>query len=415
MKRKNLLAFSMAAAMFLSMTACGSETANDSTEDLPETSKVVSENNEAVGNEEAPESLTIEHLYGSTEVPYAPERVCVLGTNVLDFMHTLELSDYVTTIQSAKGMPEYLAEYYESDSIIVLQKSKDHNHSDEKSGSNAEGENKDKENAESGDRESSKAEGENRDSANAEAAAEETDPYEMYYSIDADIIIGSADVVDEEMYAVLEQLAPTIVLGYAMDNENGMYEGIKENARTVASIWGAEEKLDEVVAEYDAVYQQLDEKLEGMRIVMLSSSVDTNRIQVTSSESGKEDNKLETERNGAMLRDLGVQMLADEASEEVLTASVYDRNAEEDAQSEKNKVIAAWIEEVSPDCVLLVDRSFDDIEAARAEGYVCAELDGLTVMKDGKVYQMSYSGKNGANGLTGTFIQLDELKSFFLG
>lgn len=176
-----------------------------------------------------------------------------------------------------KGTPAYLEEYYNSDSIILLQREKNKN--------------------------------KGNDSAENEATEETTDPYEMYYSIDADLIIGTTDTVDEELYAVLSQIAPTIVTGYAIDNTDGMYAGVKENARLIASIWGAEDKLDDITAEYDALYQQLDETLDGVMVVMLNSSLDTNRVEVVSNDDiESSDDKREAERSGRILLDLGMVM-----------------------------------------------------------------------------------------------------------
>lgn len=378
MNTKKLLALLLAVVMVLYLPACGGNTESQQTTGSTEGS----EPNETTVQNQTPSSLTVETIYGSVEVPYAPERVCVLDSSVLDFIHVLGLGEHVASVQSAKGTPTYLEEYYNSESIILLQREKNKNKGD--------------------------------DSAKTDAT-EATDPYEMYYSIDADLIIGTADTVDDELYAILSQIAPTVVTGYAIDNENGVYAGIKENARLIASIWGVEDKLDEVTAEYDALYQQLDEALDGVTVVMLNSSLDTNRVEVVSNdEIESNDDKREAERSGRIMLDLGVVMYSNDMPEEVAAASVYERNAEADAQAAKNKIITDWIEQVAPEYVLVVDRNFDSIEAAEAEGYDASTLTNLTANQAGKLFVLSYAGSNGASGLQGTFIQLDELAAIFL-
>lgn len=367
MNIKKLLALLLAVVMVFGLVACGNETANNESNNVADTTD---------HEEETPASLTIEHAMGTTEVPYAPEHVCVLDSNAMDFMMALELTEYVTCVQSPKGMPSYLEEFYNSDAIIRLER------------------------AESDDREEN---------------AETTDPYESYYSIDADLIIGSADAVDADLYAVLSQIAPTIVTGYAIDHEDGMYAGVKANARMIASIWGQEEKLDAMMEEYDALYQQLGEAVNGVTCVMMNSTLDSNRIQVVSNDDWKKDKeKLEAERSCRILFDLGMIMYSNDAPEEVVAASGYERNIEPAAQIAKNQVIADWIAAVNPEYILIVDRNFTSIEEAEEEGYGYAELAGLSQYQEGKMFMLSYDGRIGASGLYGLMIQMNELADIFL-
>lgn len=378
---KKFLALLLCIAMMMcALAGCGSnDNAADGAENETPNDSAVTENNaEDEGNgdaqDAAPTSITIEHARGTTEVPYQPERVCVLDSNVMDFMMALELTEYVTCVQSPKGVPAYLEEFYNSDTIILLERPE----SDERNETPA-------------------------------------DPYESYYSIDADLIIGSADSVDEELYAVLSQIAPTIVTKFAIDHEDGMYAGVKDNARMIASIWGAEAKLDEITADYDAIYQDLHEALEGVSVIMVNSTMDSNRIQIVSNDDFENDSeKQEAERSGRILLDLGMVMYSNDAPEEVLQASIYERNSDEATQLAKNQVIAGWIDEMNPDYVLMVDRNFSSIEEAKEAGYEVVALTGTAAYQEGKIHMLSYEGKTGASGLYGTFIQLDELADIFL-
>lgn len=350
-----------------------------------------------VGSYVSAADVTVETVYGSVEISGNPERVCVLDVNVLDDMDTLELGEYVTTVMHKKMMPSYLEEYYNSDQIIVLQKERNAN-----KGQNGE---------------KTEKEAQTADGAKAENAAADEDPYELYYSIDAELIIASAETVDEDLYAVLSQIAPTVVLDYAMNYETGMYDGVKENARTIASIWGMEKKVDELTADYDTVYQQLSEKLAGVRGVILSSGLDSGRLQIVSNkeeQDGKEVTKATIEKHGQMLTELGMVLVSDELPEEVAAASVFEKNAEAEVVAQKSQTIAAWVDEANPDYVILTDRSFASVEAAKAEGYTCEALENMALYQEGRVCEMSADGNIGTGGLHGTFMQLDELKAFFL-
>lgn len=375
MSMKKLLALLLAALMVFGLAACGGETAGNESNNPAETTEPAGADISQT-EDQTPDSITIEHAMGTTEVSYAPERVCVLDSNAMDFMLALELTEYVTCVQSPKGVPGYLEEFYNSETIIRLER------------------------AESDDR---------------NAAEEVTDPYESYYTIDADLIIGSADAVDAELYEVLSQIAPTIVTGYAIDHTDGMYAGVKSNARMIASIWGQEAKLDELMEEYDSLYQQLGEAVNGVTCVMMNSTLDSNRIQVVSNDEWKKDKeKLEAERSCRILFELGMVMYSNDAPEEVIAASTYERNTEPEAQSAKNQVIADWIAQVDPEYILIVDRNFTSVEEAEAEGCAYAELAGLKQYQAGKMFMLSYDGRIGASGLQGMMIQLNELAEIFL-
>lgn len=385
---KKLLSMLLVTMMVFSLAACSNTTTNTEEQTNENNVNVEQNNNSQTDNaansvDETPSTITVEHALGTTEVPYNPDRVCVLDSNVMDFIHVLDLGEHVASAQSPKGIPAYLDEYYNSDSIIVLERMES----------------------------SSKNKGDSK----SETSSEEKDPYEGYYTIDADLIIGSADTVDAELYEVLSQIAPTIVTNFAIDHEDGMYAGVKANARMIASIWGVESKIDELLAKYDAIYQELDEKLEGVSVVMVNSTMDSNRIQIVSNDDFSDSSeKIEAERSGRMLLDLGMIMYSNDAPEEVIEASKYDRNSDEAAQLAKNEEIADWIEQQNAEYVFLVDRNFDSIEEGIQEGYEITALTGLSAYKDGKLFSLSYEGKTGSSGLYGTFIQLDELKAIFL-
>lgn len=146
-------------------------------------------------------AITVNTAYGEVKVPSAPTRVCVLDLSVMDILDTLGLGENVVVLQWHKHYPAYLEEYYNSETIISL------------TGNN------------------------NGHGGSTEVTDEDADPYEMYYGIDADLIIGTTEKIDEDLYAILSQIAPTVVLTPALEASENLYDAVCENAETIASIW----------------------------------------------------------------------------------------------------------------------------------------------------------------------------------
>lgn len=407
---KKIFSFSLCAVLILSaLTACGSS--NDSSDSGSDDTEAQVANGNDTQDEtegtETPETVTVEHAFGTTEVPFSPERVCVLDSSGMDIMLALGLTDNVVSVQQPKGYPSYLSEYYTSDTIIKLER--------EGAGGYA-GNKKNKGNKDGSSEGSSEGHGKgNSEESSAEEETEATDPYEVYYTIDADLIIGDVELVNEELYEILSQIAPTVVLGYTIDNEDGVYAGAKENARMLASIWGVEDELEAKLAEYDAIYEQLGEKLNGVNAIVLTSTSDSNVLGIAPNDGWADDTeKLEYERSVRILFDLGMNLYSNDAPQEVVDASVYERGEEADTRSAKNQVIAKWIEETAPEYLFIVDRNYKTLEEATADGFEFTDLVNLPVYTEGNTYLMSYDGRIGSNGLYGLFIEMDELKAIFL-
>ena len=374
MKLKRLMSLVLALVLVLSMAACGSGENAETTLDSAETT-APEESTPAA--QQTPETVTVSTVYGDVEVPFAPERICTLDVTVLDFIHALGLGENVAFAKSGKNSPAYLADYLNSDSVVLLQGTKNKGGDRNESGEGSE--------------------------TKATEATEATDPYEMYYSIDADLIIATADSVDADLYAVLSQLAPTVVLEMSADSEN-LYESVKETAAVIASIWGIEDELATQLAAYDETYAQICEAVQGIQVVVLKTSIGEDRVQLQTDE----------EYGILMCKQMGMELLTTQAPEDVLDASVFDRNAEEGAQVAKNELIASWVEQIAPEYILTSDRTYDSIEAALAEGFSCATLDNLTASKEGRVCEIPYSAANSL-GLYGVYALLDQLNAFFLG
>lgn len=180
---------------------------------------------ENAADAETPSVITVSTAYGDVEVPYAPERICVLDLSTMDIVDSLGLGEKVVCLGWHKHYPSYLEEYYVSETIISLTTSRN------------------------------SGKGQTQETVSTEEA---TDPYEIYYGIDADLIIGTTEKIDADLYAVLSQIAPTVALEPVLESDN-IYLGMRENAAAVASIWGMDEEFETKMEAYDEMYTQLCE------------------------------------------------------------------------------------------------------------------------------------------------------------
>lgn len=349
-------------------------------------------------------AVMVNTVYGDVEVPYAPERICVLDLSVMDIVDALGLGDQVVVLQWHKHYPDYLESYYNSETILSLT-----------NGNNGHG---------------------------GSAAEEDTDadPYEMYYSIDADIIIGTTEKITEDLYAVLSQIAPTVVLDQALESSEPIYETVRENAETVASIWGMEAELEEKLASYDEVYAQLCEAVNGKTYIMANGNTDLGLIQIgagnyyqnqstNSSEqgekadgsekkeisekadaSGKSKKKNNTANISAFLTQLGMQdcsaEVAASASAEEIAAAVEAGTSKEDAAAASVEAMNA----VNPDAVFVLNYSYGSLEKIQEAGFDLVGLDGFTCPVGFVSIELSYT----SGGLTAVTSMLDQMAELFL-
>lgn len=326
------------------------------------------------------DSITVSTVYGDVEVPYAPGRVCVLDMCIMDTMHTLGLSDNVVILLYNKKHPAYLADYYASETIISLNVS-------------------------------------TRD------MEEGADPYEPYYSIDADLIIGTVEQVDEELYSdVLSQIAPTVVLPAHDQCEEGMFEGVVANARTIAQIWGVEEELDAMVAPKSATYEQLKQACAGKTYLMGRGNVEISSLRLdngskgdsgkggSSSEGGKSSGKKSNSAAAVQFfGELGMLNITGDAPEAYVTDLAED--ADFDAEA---KALMDWIESVNPDALFLTNRDYFSLEEVRAAGYDYLYMDSATVYKNGGFLILGAEWTQCSGGLTAMMTMIDQTAAIFL-
>lgn len=216
MKNK-LITMTLALTAALALTACGS---NASAQDTASDSGTQTE---AGTNEETPTEVTIQSLNAAGEtvdlvVPYDPERIAILDMASLDILDSLGVGDRV--VGSAATSLDYLQDYVTDENITNL------------------------------------------------GTIKEAD-LEAVMACEPDVIFIGGRL--SESYDALSEIAPVVYL--STDAETGVVESVRNNATTVASIFGLEENVDELMSDFDSRIETLATFAEGKTaIVGLSTS-----------------------------------------------------------------------------------------------------------------------------------------------
>ncbi len=213
---KKFISFIFALSMAAMMTACANNTAEvagsaqessvadteaaQATEVAAEGMETIQETTQEAA-EALPETVVITALNAESaeaeiEVPYDPERIAILDMAALDILDALDLGDRV--VGSAQTSLDYLQDYTTQD-IANL------------------------------------------------GTIKEAD-LEAVMSCEPDVIFIGGRL--SSSYDALSEIAPVVYL--ATDTELGVVESVRKNAYTIASIFGLEEKVDGLMADFDA-------------------------------------------------------------------------------------------------------------------------------------------------------------------
>lgn len=181
----------------------------------------------ACGNQSAPEAentpatetVTIQALNANkelvdVEVPYNPQRIAVLDMPALDIVDALGMGERI--VGSAKVTIDYLSNYNPEDSNGTIMN----------------------------------------------LGTVKTADFEKVAACEPDIIFIGGRLASA--YADLEQIAPVVYL--AVDYEKGIVESTKNNAQTIASIFGMEDKVD-------AMFAGFGPRLEALKNVLAEKKV----------------------------------------------------------------------------------------------------------------------------------------------
>ena len=215
MNMKKMLSLALAGVMALSLMACSAQNGGDSSENTSSPSS--SQSSEETQNNETPESVTITSLNANKEaaeleVPYDPQRIAILDMASLDILNALGVGDRV--VGTASTSLEYLQDYI------------------------------------------------NDDIANL-GTIKEAD-LEAVMACEPDVIFIGGRL--SSRYDALSEIAPVVYL--ATDSELGVVESVRKNAATIASMFGLEDKVDELMADFDARITALQAVSEGQTAIV---------------------------------------------------------------------------------------------------------------------------------------------------
>ena len=196
--KKRLITLMLAGAMAFSLAACGSQGAANTAADA-----------QAEGNAGASEAetVTITSLNGNgeeteLEVPYKPERVAILDMASLDIIDSL--GEGSSVVGSADTSLDYLQDYVTNEEISNL------------------------------------------------GTIKEAD-LEAVMACEPDIIFIGGRL--SSSYDDLSAIAPVVYL--STDAEKGVVESVRDNAGTIAAIFGKEAEVEELMSGFDARIEEL--------------------------------------------------------------------------------------------------------------------------------------------------------------
>lgn len=228
---KKLNSIILTAVMVSALTACGSVSNNSSAannavdeivsssgSEISESETSESEISGSSSEAEKPETITVTCLNGAgetvqVEVPYDPQRIAVVDMAMLDIIDNLGLGDRV--VGSSTTALDYLQSYVTDDSIVNLGSIKE---------------------------------------ADMEALME----------CEPEIIFMGGRMSDS--YDAFCEIAPVIRL--TADTKLGVLESTRQNAGTIASIFGKEDEVDAKFADFDDRITALREVAAGKTAVV---------------------------------------------------------------------------------------------------------------------------------------------------
>lgn len=204
---KKMLSFVLAGAMALSLMACSAQNSD------------VSSDSGSQSTGDAQKSVTVTTLNGVSEpmelkVPYNPQRIAVMDLAALDILDRLGLGDRV--VGSAKAFSvDYLQNYLSDDNIVNL------------------------------------------------GTIKEVD-LEAVMACEPDVIFIGGRL--STSYDALSEIAPVVYL--STDTELGVVESVRQNSTTIASMFGLEQEVDELMAGFETRIAALQEVADGKTAIV---------------------------------------------------------------------------------------------------------------------------------------------------
>ena len=218
---KKITAFVLAAMLTAGLSACGSTDSGQSeaqTQADTQTETVAAADEQTESEAQIPETITITSLNGAgeaveLEVPYDPQRIAILDMASLDILDNLGDGDRV--VGSASTSLDYLQTYAEDEDIVNL------------------------------------------------GTIKEAD-LEAVMACEPDVIFIGGRL--SASYDALSEIAPVVYL--STDVEKGVVESVRDNAATIASMFGMEDKIETLMSDFDSRIQTLAEFAEGKNAIV---------------------------------------------------------------------------------------------------------------------------------------------------
>ena len=330
MNMKKMLSFALAGVMALSLMACSAQNGGDSSE------------NPSSPSSRRPKHQTISpHSFNKEpaelEVPYDPQRIAILDMASLDILDALGVGDRV--VGTADTSLDYLQDYI-NDGIANL------------------------------------------------GTIKEAD-LEAVMACEPDVIFIGGRLAAS--YDALSEIAPVVYL--ATDTELGVVESVRQNAATIASMFGLEAKVEGLMADFDARIQALADAAQGhTAIVGLVTSGGFNVLGVDG-------------RCSMISREIGFENIG--------------IDAEIDTATHGNEATFEFIVEKDPDYMFVLDRD----AAIQTEGAQLAQeivenelVMDTRVYQDGHIVYLAHPAVwyTAEGGITALDIMLQDLESAVL-
>lgn len=228
--KKKIVTLALSAVMAVSLAACGAGGNSDSSSsgstsasgssavsDVSSAS-AASDASTASSGEEKPETITVKSLNANKEevdleVPYDPERIAILDMACLDILDSLGVGDRV--VGSASTSLDYLQDYVTDQNIENL------------------------------------------------GTIKEAD-MEAVMACEPDVIFIGGRL--SSSYDALSEIAPVVYL--STDTEIGVVESVRKNASTIAAMFGLEDQVDELMADFDERIETLAAFAEGKTAIV---------------------------------------------------------------------------------------------------------------------------------------------------
>lgn len=340
MSMKKMLSFALAGVMALSLMACSAQNGGDSSENPSSPSS--SQPGGETQNVDAPEAVTITSLNANKEpaeleVPYDPQRIAILDMASLDILDALGVGDRV--VGTADTSLDYLQDYI-NDGIANL------------------------------------------------GTIKEAD-LEAVMACEPDVIFIGGRLAAS--YDALSEIAPVVYL--ATDTELGVVESVRQNAATIASMFGLDAEVEGLMADFDARIQALADAAQGhTAIVGLVTSGGFNVLGVDG-------------RCSIISREIGFENIG--------------IDAEIDTATHGNEATFEFIVEKDPDYMFVLDRD----AAIQTEGAQLAQeivenelVMDTRVYQDGHIVYLAHPAVwyTAEGGITALDIMLQDLESAVL-